>query len=39
VTTFRDGTMVRIEYFDGWGEALDAARAPGSASSRPRVSP
>ena len=28
VTTFQDGTMVRIEYFDAWGEALDAARAP-----------
>jgi ketosteroid isomerase-like protein len=29
VTTFQDGTMVRIEYFDAWGEALDAARATG----------
>jgi ketosteroid isomerase-like protein len=26
VTTFRDGTMVRIEYFPDWAEALDAAR-------------
>ena len=26
VTTFRDGTMVRIEYFTDWAEALDAAR-------------
>jgi ketosteroid isomerase-like protein len=25
VTTFRDGVMVRIEYFDDWGEALKAA--------------
>jgi ketosteroid isomerase-like protein len=25
VTTFREGTMVRIEYFTGWGEALEAA--------------
>ena len=25
VTTFRDGTMVRIEYFTSWGEALEAA--------------
>jgi hypothetical protein len=28
VTTFDDGTMVRIEYFDAWHEALDAAGAP-----------
>jgi ketosteroid isomerase-like protein len=25
VTTFRDGTMVRIEYFADWGQALEAA--------------
>src|SRR5919109_568163 len=25
VTTFRDGRMVRIEYFTSWPEALDAA--------------
>jgi hypothetical protein len=25
VTTFRDGTMVRIEYFESWPEALEAA--------------
>jgi ketosteroid isomerase-like protein len=25
VTTFRDGTMVRIEYFTTWTEALEAA--------------
>jgi hypothetical protein len=25
VTTFRDGTMVRIEYFTSWAEALEAA--------------
>jgi hypothetical protein len=25
VTTFRDGAMVRIEYFASWGEALDSA--------------
>ena len=25
VTTFRDGTMVRIEYFSHWAEALEAA--------------
>jgi ketosteroid isomerase-like protein len=25
VTTFRDGTMVRIEYVTSWGEALEAA--------------
>ena len=25
VTTFRDGTMVRIEYFTSWSEALEAA--------------
>jgi ketosteroid isomerase-like protein len=24
VTTFRDGTMVRIEYFTDWGQALEA---------------
>ena len=34
VTTFEDGTMVRIEYFDAWDEAL---RAVGGAS-RPRES-
>lgn len=28
VTTFRDGTMVRIEYFTDWAEALEAARTP-----------
>jgi ketosteroid isomerase-like protein len=27
VVTFRDGTMVRIEYFASWDEALAAARA------------
>jgi ketosteroid isomerase-like protein len=26
VITFRDGTMVRIEYFTSWPEALEAAR-------------
>jgi ketosteroid isomerase-like protein len=26
VTTFREGTMVRIEYFTDWDEALQAAR-------------
>jgi ketosteroid isomerase-like protein len=26
VTTFRDGTMVRIEYFEDWAQALEAAR-------------
>jgi ketosteroid isomerase-like protein len=26
VTTFRHGTMVRIEYFTEWGAALEAAR-------------
>ncbi len=25
VTTFRDGTMVRIEYFTDWAQALEAA--------------
>jgi ketosteroid isomerase-like protein len=25
VTTFREGTMVRIEYFTNWAEALEAA--------------
>jgi ketosteroid isomerase-like protein len=25
VTTFRDGTMVRMEYFTGWALALEAA--------------
>jgi len=25
VTTFRDGTMVRMEYFTTWAEALEAA--------------
>jgi hypothetical protein len=25
LTTFRDGTMVRIEYFTTWAEALEAA--------------
>ena len=25
VTTFRDGRMVRIEYFTDWGKALEAA--------------
>jgi ketosteroid isomerase-like protein len=28
VTTFRDGKMVRIEYFTTWDEALEAARQP-----------
>jgi ketosteroid isomerase-like protein len=27
VTTFRDGTMVRIEYFTDWDQALEAAAA------------
>jgi ketosteroid isomerase-like protein len=31
VTTFRDGRMVRIEYFTGWPEALEAAGLPASA--------
>jgi hypothetical protein len=41
VTTFRDGMMVRIEYFESWPEALEAAgvegygSAPASDSSRP----
>jgi ketosteroid isomerase-like protein len=26
VTTFRDGLMVRIEYFTSWAEALEAAQ-------------
>jgi hypothetical protein len=25
VTTFRDGTMVRVEYFTTWDQALEAA--------------
>ena len=29
VVTFRDGRMVRIEYFADWREALEAAGAPG----------
>jgi ketosteroid isomerase-like protein len=29
VTTFRDGVMVRIEYFSTWAEALEAAGARG----------
>jgi ketosteroid isomerase-like protein len=29
VTTFRDGTMVRIEYFTTWAEALEAAGVEG----------
>jgi hypothetical protein len=29
VTTFRDGVMVRIEYFVSWPEALEAAKAEG----------
>jgi ketosteroid isomerase-like protein len=29
VVTFRDGTIVRIEYFASWDEALAAARAEG----------
>ena len=28
VTTFRDGQMVRIEYFTDWPEAREAAEAP-----------
>jgi ketosteroid isomerase-like protein len=28
VTTFRDGMMVRIEYFTGWEQALAAAGLP-----------
>jgi ketosteroid isomerase-like protein len=28
VTTFRDGTMVRIEYFTSWPEALEAVGQP-----------
>jgi ketosteroid isomerase-like protein len=28
VTTFRDGVMVRIEYFADWKQALEAARQP-----------
>jgi ketosteroid isomerase-like protein len=28
VTTFRDGTIVRIEYFTTWGDALEAATRP-----------
>lgn len=30
VTTFRDGTMVRIEYFTTWAQALEAAGLEGS---------
>jgi ketosteroid isomerase-like protein len=30
VTTFRDGTMVRIEYFTSWAQALEAAGVEGS---------
>jgi ketosteroid isomerase-like protein len=28
VATFRDGTIVRMEYFTDWAQALDAAGAP-----------
>ena len=28
VATFRDGTIVRMEYFTDWPQALDAAGAP-----------
>jgi ketosteroid isomerase-like protein len=27
VATFRDGTIVRLEYFTDWGQALEAAGA------------
>jgi len=30
VSTFRDGTMVRIEYFTTWAEALEAAGLGGA---------
>jgi ketosteroid isomerase-like protein len=30
VTTFRDGTMVRIEYFTSWAQALEAAGIEGA---------
>ena len=32
VTTFRDGTMVRIEYFTDWPSALRAAHLPPAAT-------
>jgi ketosteroid isomerase-like protein len=32
VMTFRDGVIVRAEYFEDWTEALAAARAPGEAA-------
>jgi ketosteroid isomerase-like protein len=35
VVTFRDGWMVRIEYFADWAEALEAAQAPVDAVSPP----
>ena len=38
VTTFRDGVMVRIEYFAEWSEALEAARR-GSATGLPDDEP
>jgi ketosteroid isomerase-like protein len=28
VVTFRDGVIVRMEYFESWPEALEAARRP-----------
>ena len=32
VMTFRDGVIVRVEYFDNWPDALAAALAPDAAS-------
>jgi ketosteroid isomerase-like protein len=35
VTTFRDGAMVRIEYFTSWAEALEAAGAGEQEGAKP----
>jgi ketosteroid isomerase-like protein len=34
VTTFRDGLMVRIEYFTTWDQALEAAKAGAGRAAR-----
>jgi ketosteroid isomerase-like protein len=36
VATFRDGTIVRLEYFTDWGQALEAAGAPAPPGPDPR---
>ena len=36
VATFRDGTIVRMEYFTDWAQALDAAGAPPPPDRDPR---